>query len=122
MEVEFNNFVKLTTAGVTASVFVEAKGGTRPASPGAGECVWVDRGMRRGEVDHYGKITLWFPNYLIGTGMIDRVEVKHGKIKKVYFSSQNAKELFEAVYYGRTFYIRARRMNGSAFEVTKIGP
>lgn len=104
-------------------VYAFAKGGTRAASPAPGECVWIDRGMRPGEVSQGKNIWLWFPPSLFGNSdLIERVSVGQGKIYDPVFTNSKVKQIFDAIYYGKTFYVHARRAGKGGFEVTKIGP
>ncbi len=99
---------------ISGLVELHAAGGTRAASPGPGECVWVDRGM-----------PLRISSSLFGisnSNLVRGINVKQGKIAKALFTNSKVQQLFDAVYYGRTFYVHARRKGIGNFEVTKIGP
>ncbi len=97
--------------------FRGADAGAATRQPLRGECAWLDRGFRPGEV---GDRPLRFP---LGPG-IERVVVTDRGIElrfRADASGERLRALVEAVQRGRIFYLHAYRENGYFF-VTRLGP
>ncbi|BAT71549.1 hypothetical protein TST_0744 [Thermosulfidibacter takaii ABI70S6] len=100
---------------------IEARGGRRAASPRSGECVWVDRGMRSGELCSNSYLNIYFPHSLVGD-VRTSISIGYGGVQFWEFSSHKLNQIANAIKDGKTFYLRVFRKSGCDFIVTKIGP
>jgi hypothetical protein len=89
-------------------VTIDFKKGDDAASPGKGECVWVDRGMRESEPD---KLFYYEYGYQPLTIKPGTVRIENGPISY----------LLRAVKNNRNYYVHAYR-SGNRFMITRLGP
>lgn len=98
--------------------FNPGKQGANQHPPAAGQCTWLDRGVRRGE----GKELDWErPGWRINTSLDFN---SRGQITDVMAVGKRAKAfkyLVNSVLQGRTFEVRARSFHG-LLKVTHVGP
>jgi hypothetical protein len=92
------------------TITVNFKKGLNAASPGAGECVWIDRGLRPAEPSafRYSKMD-WNQTYFVGPG---GAVVTAGPLKYIT----------DGISSNRLFYVQAYNTERGYFWVTKLGP
>jgi len=98
-----------------------ARVGANQRLPQPGECVWLDRGMRPEEYWGDRNLVLGIYPLFEGYPFIKVVKLSKGNIS-IYWSSQKAEYLFNAVKDGKTFQVHAIRTGKGKFQVTHIGP
>ncbi|MDF2953976.1 MAG: hypothetical protein OD816_001221 [Thermodesulfobacterium sp.] len=100
--------------------FIHAKGGKNAASPAPGECVWVDRGFRHGELcSGTNDIHL---GVNIDINKLSDLKVSGNGRVSLRFRDNQANYLYDAIKNGKPFQLHVYRVSGCYFKVTKIGP
>ena len=121
-------FIRGVNTGHAPGVVLHFRGARRGASrqpPGPGECAWLDRGFRPGELSSKGTGEVYILGLDAGFHGLHGIMVSSGGFQLQYrqdASGRSTMNLVEAGRRGGTFQLYMYRFQGPKYRATHLGP